>query len=58
MAYLFISHDLDVVRTVTDRVMVMDHGQIVERGKVDDVFDRPQAEITKKLLDARLTILG
>ncbi|WP_027833682.1 dipeptide ABC transporter ATP-binding protein [Maritalea myrionectae] len=58
MAYLFISHDLDVVRTVTDRVMVMNHGQIVERGKVDDVFDRPQAEITKKLLDARLTILG
>ncbi len=56
MAYLFISHDLDVVRAVTDRVMVMDHGQIVEHGKVDSVFDAPQAEITKKLLDARLTI--
>lgn len=56
MAYLFISHDLDVVRAVTDRVMVMDHGKIVEHGKVDDVFDHPQAEITKRLLAARLTL--
>lgn len=56
MAYLFISHDLDVVRAVTDRVMVMDQGKIVEHGKVEDVFDHPQAEITKMLLDARLTI--
>jgi len=56
LAYLFVSHDLDVVRAVADRVLVMDKGRIVEQGDVDAVFDAPKADITKRLLDARLGI--
>jgi len=56
IAYLFVSHDLDVVRAVANRVLVMDKGKIVEQGDVDKVFDAPKAEITKRLLDARLEI--
>lgn len=56
IAYLFVSHDLDVVRAVADRVLVMDKGKIVEQGDVDNVFEAPQAEITQRLLDARLYI--
>ncbi|GLQ17705.1 dipeptide ABC transporter ATP-binding protein [Maritalea porphyrae] len=56
IAYLFVSHDLDVVRAVADRVLVMDKGKIVEQGDVDTVFDAPQAEITQRLLDARLGV--
>ncbi len=54
IAYLFVSHDLDVVRAVADRVLVMDKGKIVEQGDVDTVFDAPKADITQRLLDARL----
>ena len=56
IAYLFVSHDLDVVRAVADRVLVMERGRIVEQGDVDAVFDAPQADITKRLLNARLSI--
>ncbi|MGJ8529558.1 dipeptide ABC transporter ATP-binding protein [Maritalea sp.] len=56
IAYLFVSHDLDVVRSVADRVLVMMHGKVVEQGDVEAVFDNPEAQITKDLLDARLAI--
>jgi peptide/nickel transport system ATP-binding protein len=52
LTYLFVSHDLGVIRAVADRVAVMRSGEIVETGPVDDVFDRPRHPYTKELLQA------
>jgi len=56
MAYLFISHDLRVVRTLSHRVMVMQSGKLIESGTVADVFDHPQHPYTKALLAAALDL--
>lgn len=56
MAYLFISHDLRVVRAVSHRVMVMQGGKLVESGAAGDVFDNPQQPYTKALLAAALDL--
>jgi len=50
LSYLFISHDLNVIYQICNRVMVMKSGVIVESGTVDEIYDNPQQEYTKKLL--------
>lgn len=52
LSYLFISHDLSLVRVLADRVAVIQHGVIVEHGLTDDVYDRPTHDYTKALLSA------
>jgi len=54
MSYLFISHDLRVIRAVAHRVLVMHEGRVVEQGVTDQVFDAPQHPYTRTLLDAAL----
>ncbi|WP_159501824.1 ABC transporter ATP-binding protein [Microbacterium sp. 18062] len=52
LTYLFITHDLAVVRVAADTVAVMERGRIVEQGTVDEIFANPAEEYTRRLLDA------
>ena len=50
LSYLFISHDINVVYRMCDRVMVMKDGRIIETGDTQEIFDHPKEEYTKLLL--------
>jgi oligopeptide transport system ATP-binding protein len=52
LAYLFVAHDIGVVRHISDRIAVMNEGRIVEQGSADQVCENPRDEYTKKLLAA------
>lgn len=52
LSYLFITHDLAVVRQIADDVLVMEQGKTVEHGTVDEIYANPRQEYTRRLLDA------
>jgi microcin C transport system ATP-binding protein len=52
LAYLFISHDLKVVRALANDVIVMRNGKVVETGRSEEVFDHPRTDYTKALMAA------
>ena len=54
LSYLFITHDLNLCYSICDRVLVMYKGEIVEQGPVEEVYEHPQHEYTKSLLEAVL----
>ena len=56
LSYIFISHDLAVVYQICDRVAVLYHGEIVEEGEVDAVYDHPKHNYTKRLLEASVAL--
>jgi microcin C transport system ATP-binding protein len=56
LGFLFISHDLKVVRALAHRVVVMRRGHVVEAGAADDIFDRPQHDYTRALMAAAFAL--
>ncbi|MCH1535366.1 MAG: ABC transporter ATP-binding protein [Amylibacter sp.] len=56
LAYLFISHDLRVIRALSHKVIVMSNGDIVEAGTNKDIFENPKSDYTKQLISAAMNI--
>ena len=52
LAYLFISHDLKVIRALSDQIIVMRQGKVVEQGDADTIFDNPTHPYTRALMSA------
>ena len=58
LVYLFISHDLKVVRALAHYLVVMKNGKVIEQGEAGQVFDNPKEAYTKELMDAAFSPLG
>ena len=58
LVYLFISHDLKVVRALAHYLVVMKNGKVIEQGDAGQVFDKPKEAYTKELMDAAFSPLG
>lgn len=56
LSYLFISHDLNVVYQLCDRVYIMNHGKFIEHGTTEEIFTAPKTDYTKKLLNSILSV--
>ena len=54
LSYIFISHDMNAVRSISHRIMVMQNGKVVESGPTDDIFNKPQHSYTKQLIRASI----
>jgi len=57
LGFVFISHNIGIVRHISDRVLVMDKGQIIEQGKTEEVFSEPAEVLTKKLVQAHFNLV-
>lgn len=57
MAFIFISQNLGIVRHISDRVMIMDKGKVIEEGPTQAVFKQPEHELTKKLIDSHSSLV-
>ncbi|EKE76272.1 ATP-binding cassette domain-containing protein [Gallaecimonas xiamenensis] len=53
LGYVFVSHNMGIVQHISDYVLIMHHGQVVERGPTKEVFSNPQHEVTKRMLMAQ-----
>ena len=54
LSYIFISHDLSVVRALSHKLLVLQHGKVVEYGNATDIFHAPKQDYTQELLSAAL----
>ena len=57
LTYVFITHDLSVVRNIANKLIVMSRGKIEETGETKDVFSNPKSQYTKELINAIPTVL-
>ena len=57
LGFVFISHNIGIVRHVSDNVMVMDNGKIIEQGKTEEVFAQPKAVLTQKLVESHFSLV-
>ena len=58
LGFIFISHNLGIVRHISDKVIIMKNGKVVESGKTDVIFNWPKDEYTKKLVDSHQALLN